>query len=544
VFVCDGNSIIPKCSSSNVGSGNSGSPFVVAAYEAPAFTVQPAENPASDGTTPTNEGANLTVQATATDAWSENYYLAICKTNAVTAVNGGTPTCPGGNWCISGSTVSGVQASCNYTAVNGDAESNDWYAFVCDGNATGAMCSASSQGTGASGSPFKVNHDPAFSAASTTAANYNPGASVTFQSTASDPDTDTVADTVILVVCKTAGVTGIACDGGGADTWCASTAAASNPTCNATLPAVQPNGTIAAYVYVFDNHGLASTGATQGANVGIVVNNVAPSISAITLNGGSDITLTEATTTNVPITATVTDANSCQNISSVSSTVYRSAVTYAGCDTGGEADANSCYAVITCSVVGGSCIDNTDSSANYTCIVSMQYHADPTDASTQYTAQNWLNTIIAADGTNTTNTEIGVGVEVLSLIGYDTTGSISYGNLDVGQSNDPLSKVVTITATGNVGLDVEFSGTDMTGSSTIGVGNQKHSFSTPTSYASGTALTGSATEYEINVLKTTTTGTPQTKNSYWGLLIPGGTIPGVYTGNNTITAVKGESAQW
>jgi hypothetical protein len=511
---------------------------------APSFTVAPAENPASDGTTPTNVGSAVTVQGTGTDASNENYYLAICKTNAITAVNGGAPTCPGTSWCISTSTTSASQASCSYTTLIGDAESNAWFAFVCDANSSNALCSASSQGTGSSGSPFKVNHRPAFSAASTTVANYNPGAAGTFQSTASDADTDTVADTVTLLVCKTAGVTGTACDGGGSDTWCTSSAAASNPTCNFSVPAVQPHGTMDAFVYIFDNHGFAANTATQGSNPGIVVNDVAPTVSAITLNGGSDIALTEGTTTNVSIGATVSDNNSCQDLTGVTTTVYRSAVTYASCDTGGEANANSCYAVITCSVTGGTCSSSTDASADYTCTASLQYHADPTDASTQFTAQNWLTTVIGTDGSTSTATQIGTGVEVLSLVGYDTTGSINYGSLSVGQSNDPLDKIVTVTATGNVGLDVELSGTDMTGGGTIAVGYQEYALAAATAYTAGTDLTTSATEVEIDVLKTTVTGTPQTKNSYWGLLIPNGTTPGAYTGSNTITAIKGEVAQW
>ena len=125
---------------------------------APTFTAGPAENPASATTTPTNVGDNTTFQATATDSNSENYYLIVCSTNSVTAVNGGSPTCGATTWCTSTSTTSGSQASCNRTALIGDASSNAWYAFVCDGNATSAQCSTGQQGTGDSGSPFEVNH--------------------------------------------------------------------------------------------------------------------------------------------------------------------------------------------------------------------------------------------------------------------------------------------------------------------------------------------------------------------------------------------------
>ncbi|MGI5828125.1 MAG: hypothetical protein ACOX6V_03865 [Patescibacteria group bacterium] len=128
---------------------------------APTFTAGPAENPVSSATTPTNVGSDVTFEATANDANGENYYLAICKTDAVTAVNGGAPTCDGGAWCVSSATASDAEATCSYTALQGDVESNDWYAFVCDGSAA-AACSTSSQGSGDSGSPFKVNHAPIF----------------------------------------------------------------------------------------------------------------------------------------------------------------------------------------------------------------------------------------------------------------------------------------------------------------------------------------------------------------------------------------------
>ena len=128
----------------------------------------------------------------------------------------------------------------------------------------------------------------------------------------------------------------------------------------------------------------------------------------------------------------------------------------------------------------------------------------------------------------------------------DVTATIDYGSLDVGQSNDPLDKITTVTATGNVGLDEELSGTDMDdgGSGTIGVGYQHHALSASTAYASGTSLTSSATEYELNCQKTTVTGSKETANTWWGLSIPGGTIPGSYSGTNTITAVMGETGGW
>lgn len=218
---------------------------------APTFTAGPAENPVSSATTPTNVGSDVTFEATANDANGENYYLAICKTDAVTAVNGGAPTCDGGAWCVSSATASDAEATCSYTALQGDVESNDWYAFVCDGSAA-AACSTSSQGSGDSGSPFKVNHAPIFNTISNDAPQ-DPGSAVTWSTNIStdDPDTDTTADTVKLLVCATEGITGDACNG---TELCNSGFVASNPSCSYTPPVPTADNTYNAYVYLVDNH--------------------------------------------------------------------------------------------------------------------------------------------------------------------------------------------------------------------------------------------------------------------------------------------------
>ena len=39
-------------------------------------------------------------------------------------------------------------------------------------------------------------------------------------------------------------------------------------------------------------------------------------------------------------------------------------------------------------------------------------------------------------------------------------------------------------------------------------------------------------------------GTVTTKTTFWGIQIPSGTLAGTYTGQNTITAVLGEIANW
>jgi hypothetical protein len=521
---------------------------VTVGNSSPSFTAGPAENPVSDGTTPTNAGNDVTFEATATDANSEDYYLAVCITNAVTAVNGGSPTCDGGSWCISSATTSGNQATCDYTTLTGDSESNDWYAFVCDGNSTAANCSASSQGSGASGSPFKVNHAPTFNAISNNGPQ-NPGVNITWSTDTStlDGDSDTVNDTVKLVVCKVAGVTNGDCTGGASDRWCQSALVANNPSCTYTLPIPTADTTYDAYAYLFDNHNMGATGANQGFNSSYAVNNAAPSVSGVSINGGMDVTLTEGTTTNVTLTATITDNNSCTDIASVEGSLYRSAITYANCDDATDNDDNNCYAEVSCSVVGAgnTCTGVTDASADYQCTVAVQYFADPTVTNTQYPLQNWLATLLAEDNnTQSSFTEVVSGVEMNTTIALDVTGSINYGTLDAGDSNDPLDKTTTVTATGNVGIDQELSGTNMTGPGTITVGYQRYALASSTAYSSATSLSATPTEVELNCSKTILSGTPATKDTWWGIEIPTGSPPGVYSGTNTVTAVLGEVGNW
>lgn len=516
---------------------------VTVGNSAPSITAGPAESPASYATTPTNVGDNVTFQATATDSNSENYYLAICKTNSVTPVNGGAPTCGGGNWCISTTTTSGSQASCTYTALVGDAQSNVWYAFVCDGNSS-AACSASSQGTGDSGSPFKVNHRPTF-ATITNDSPKDPGVNITWSTNSStlDSDNDTTPDTVKLIICKTTGITNDDCDGGASDRWCASSYVASNPSCAYSIPSVTVDGSNNAYAYLVDNHYFGAS-TNQGSASNFTVNNVSPTVTSVVLNSSGAITLTEGTTTNVTVTGTVTDNNSCTDLSTVTTSAYRSGVTYTSCDDNAEDDDNDCYAVVSCSVSGGSCEGTSDASADYTCTVTLQYHADPTTANTVYSAENWDATILATDDDAATGTADATNVEMNTTTALDVTASIAYGSLNVGQSNDPLDKITTVTATGNVGLDEELSGTAMTGGGSIAASYQHYALASSTAYASGTALSSSPTEAELNCQKTISSASPKTKDTWWGLLIPTGTPTGAYSGSNTVTAVLGETANW
>ena len=153
-FIKPGNLIYGVADSG--GSSGGGVMFSMTINSAPYFLALPSDGPSS-ATTSTKAGNNVTFTATAVDSESDNYYLALCKTSSITPNNSAAPTCGGGSWCVSGSTASGLQATCDYTTSESDVGGKTWYAFLCD-NSIDSKCSASAQNAGDAnnGSPFVV----------------------------------------------------------------------------------------------------------------------------------------------------------------------------------------------------------------------------------------------------------------------------------------------------------------------------------------------------------------------------------------------------
>ncbi len=103
----------------------------------PAWTADAIEATESSQTLPTNVGNPVTWTAIGTDSNSEDYYLLICDTNAVPTPNSSAaPSCSSGiQWAVSTATISGTLATAATTTLDVWAESNTWYAWICDGNA-------------------------------------------------------------------------------------------------------------------------------------------------------------------------------------------------------------------------------------------------------------------------------------------------------------------------------------------------------------------------------------------------------------------------
>jgi len=535
---------------------------------APAFTSGPEEFAASDATTPTNVGSNVTFRGTASDANLDRYYLLLCTTSgAPTPGSASAPTCNGGasnQLCVSASQISGVQTGCNHTVLSSEtAETQNWYAFVCDDAASGA-CSSSSSGAGSSGSPYSINHNPTFSAVPSTPS-ANPGGTVTItvpSGSWTETDVAGVADTAKLVVCDAAGLANGACSVG--TQLCASSLLAPGNALSCSFSsATKLYGNYPAYTYIVDSHNLAATGVGQGANVGFNINNIAPGVSNVIINAGNNITLTANSTQSVNIKATVSDTNGCSDlaVNPVTSKTYRSGVTAAGC----TSTNSSCYLITStfCTVdSGNTCTGGTDTNVDYNCTVSMQYYTDPTDGLTAtyspYYNQNWLATVSATDLHSANGSlESSTGVEVNSINAMDISTTINYGSVGAGATSGGglINIPVTVTNVGNVGLDTEVLGNGAGLCSgafptcaeyVIPLSNQKFEYlNNTTTFAAGThSLSTTPVALSLGILKPTAVSNPTTKNIYWALSVPLGQEPASYSGSNTVNSFVSLASAW
>jgi len=215
----------------------------------------------------------------------------------------------------------------------------------------------------------------------------------------------------------------------------------------------------------------------------------------------------------------------------------------------GEANGNNCYPELTCSA--GTC---TNGVTTYTCSASLQHYADPTVANTIFATDNWLDSIKATDDNSAAGTtQVTTGVEVNTTLGGDTTPTtIDFGTLQVGGENAPLDRTLTHNPTGNVGLDITVKAntatmctnySTCTGGTPISISNIKYALTSGISWSSGTTLTTSAVEAEVNIPKQTS-GTVPTKQTWWGIQIPSNILPGVYNGLNVVDYVLGETSGW
>lgn len=261
--------------------------------------------------------------------------------------------------------------------------------------------------------------------------------------------------------------------------------------------------------------------------------NSTPSVTSVSLNGGSNISLTEDTTTTVTITAQVSDVDGYADISSASAVVYRS-----GVGSSCSVDELNCYSV-SCSL--SNCAGN---SCDVSCSADLYYFAQPTDSGI-YSSEDWLATVTAEDtaaasdsATSPTST-----TELNTLVALNPQGSISYGTVDPGTNTGATNATLTVENTGNVAIDLDVSGSALCtdyptcSGGVIPVANQEYLGSAFT-YGAGISLSGTPTRLNYPIAIATNSSSPSTDLMYWGIAIPTGIPGGSYTGVNTITALE------
>lgn len=256
----------------------------------------------------------------------------------------------------------------------------------------------------------------------------------------------------------------------------------------------------------------------------------APPVSSAVLIIGDTLTLTEATTTNVVVTATVTDNNGFADITSVQAKLFRTDVTSSA-----SGDPLNHYTSACTVVETGSGL-----SQNYTCTFAVQYYADATDAGA-YSEDTWSAEVTPsdADGAGTAGTND--TAEMATTVALDVTIAIAYGEMALAATTPDTTAFDTIvTNTGNqasIGAQVN-SGADTAMACAIGsipVGNEKYHAVSTTAFASKTALTDTAAT--VSDVAATKGASGNTDTIGWGLQMPADGVSGACSGSVVFTAV-------
>ncbi len=262
-------------------------------------------------------------------------------------------------------------------------------------------------------------------------------------------------------------------------------------------------------------------GTEQSATPSGTVNNVGPTVSAVNITD-STITLTENGTTNVTVTATITDTNGSEDVNSATATLY---LVSAG--TSCNDDDNDCYTDISCTIA-----TSTGNNATATCAATdIQFHAIP---------GSWGAYVIGADDDAATSTATDTTPSTLStLLALVVSGTISYDALDPGSNMASTTKALNATTTGNAAIDVQIKGDDMTYGSTgtIAVTNQRYSTTTDDAWALANTASSSYVTFEVDMAKPTAAPSNQGEIIYWAWAVPDTTPDGSYSGTNYFNAV-------
>ncbi len=276
---------------------------------------------------------------------------------------------------------------------------------------------------------------------------------------------------------------------------------------------------------------------TNYATVALSGANLAPSVSAVSLNHGNAITMTVNTTTQVDVNFTVTDLNGCGDVfynGNVTTTVFRSGVTSA-C----AANTLNCYISVSTSTNNCPSATTTTSTANATITLGIYYFAQATDASSSFVAEDWDAEVRARDQAGATSTANATNRELNTTVGIDVTpATTTYGALPINTNTGSVNQTTTVSNVGNASTTLKVSGIAMcSGSNCIATSSQHYATSTFTFGGLEQLLSDVDTVVSGFVLTAPTSTTAVQSNTYWGFSAPGGSVVGDYTGTNIFTPV-------
>lgn len=262
-----------------------------------------------------------------------------------------------------------------------------------------------------------------------------------------------------------------------------------------------------------------------------------PTVSNVVLNAGNDISLLPGTTTRVYATTTATDLNGSNDLAYATTTFYRSgAAGGASC----SPNNNNCYVASGAQCDFTSCAGN---SCEVQCYADIFFHADPTDTGSTYNGQEWFAFIEVEDYSDGYDFETSIGQLMNTLRAIDVNNAISYGSLAVSSNTGSYNASTTVENLGNVEINLEVEGTDMTDGVGAEIPADRQKFATSTfSYGVCTTCSqlSSTTPFELDVdlSKPTTNSPPVSDAIYWGVEVPLGINSAPHQGINVFTPVS------
>jgi hypothetical protein len=243
-------------------------------------------------------------------------------------------------------------------------------------------------------------------------------------------------------------------------------------------------------------------------------------VGTVTIDPSSPIDLTLGSTKTVTCSATITDTDNWNNITTVNATIWDSIASTEGASD----NDNEHYTVVSCDL--GANTSATERPA--TCSFSLHYHANPSTWTCKIRSYNSTNDL--ASNSN--------GATVNQLVALDVVGtSINFGDMALNETS--ASDVsTTVQNVGNIRIDVKLSGDSFSCSSgTLSPETARYSATSGNSYASMTELTGTAITLDLDIAKST--GSPSTKDTYWKISIPNSGVGGSCSNTVTFSAVSG-----